>query len=405
LLGSGGVRILSSVVVRTVFVIVLGVPGVLGVVGVLAVLGVASVAHADDVVAYPADGDADAAAADARVEALDDAFGKAISQALSDVLDPEVRRQNKPVIERELIRRARRWIIGFTVTREAVVDDRKQLSVSVRVDRERMRARLAELNIAVKAPADAPAANAPSATVLLRVTAPEGVRATYGLAADKDVPGFAALSGALRRANMVVKRASAAGPAARPDGELPLDDDTAEALAAEVKADLVAIAGVAVGAPVLLRGIDASGVLITARIRLLDRRSPIAGGGDPRGIDRKARKALGQASVVVAARGTDPVVVGHAIDRALMSALADVLPPPAHKLSPAQSYAGNDAPSGEASCWCGSRAARRGRSCRPRSSTCSAHAACRERRYATSRRRAGSSASRPASRSTGSPRS
>jgi hypothetical protein len=166
----------------------------------------------------------------------------------------------------------------------------------------------------------------------LRVTAPEGVRATYGLAAEKDVPGLAALSGALRRANMVVKRASAAGPAARSDGELPLDDDAADALAAEVKADLVAIAGVTVGAPVLLRGIDASGVLVTARVRLLD---------------RKARKALGQASVVAAARGTDPGVVGHAIDRALMAALADVLPPPAQKLSPAQAYAGNDAPSSE----------------------------------------------------------
>jgi hypothetical protein len=312
------VRIFSSVVVLVVLVVV--------------VLGATGAAHAEDVVAYPADGDADAGATDARVEALDDAFGKAVSQALGEVVDAEVRRQNKSVIDRELVRRARRWVIGFTVTREAVTDARKQLSVSVRVDRDRMRARLAELNIAVKAPGDAPAAGAPSVTVLLRVVAPEGVRATYGLSAEKDVPGLAALSGALRRASLVVKRASAAGPAARPDGELPLDDDTADALAADVKADLVAIAGVTIGAPVLLRGIDASGVLVTARIRLLD---------------RKARKALGQSSVIAAARGADPGVVGHAVDRALMAALADVLPQPAQKLPPAQVYAGDEAPVGE----------------------------------------------------------
>jgi hypothetical protein len=299
---------------------------------VVALVVFASAARADDIVAYQADGDADAGAADPRVEALDEAFGKAVSQALSDVLDPEVRRQNKPVIDRELVGRARLWVTRFTVTREAIVDTRKQLSVSVRVDRDKVRARLAELNIAIKGAGDAAAANAPSVVVLLRVSSPEGVRATYGPAAEKEVPGLAALSSTLRRASMVVKRAPAAGPAVRPDGELPLDDDAAELLASEAKVDVVAIAGVVIAAPVLLRGIDASGVLITARVRV---------------IDRKARKVLGQGSVVTAALGTDPAVVGHAIDRALVAALADVLPQPAQRLSPVQAYTGDDPPLAE----------------------------------------------------------
>jgi hypothetical protein len=73
--------------------------------GVLAIAGHG--AHAEDVVAYQADGDADAGAGDARVAALDEAFGKAVSQALNDLLDGDVRRQSKQVLDRELLGHAR----------------------------------------------------------------------------------------------------------------------------------------------------------------------------------------------------------------------------------------------------------------------------------------------------------
>lgn len=289
-------------------------------------------ARADDIVAYQADGDADAATPDARVEALDEAFAKAVSQALADLLEPDVRKQSKPVLDRELLGHARLWVTKFTVTKETVADDRKQLSVSVRVDRDKMRARLSELNIALKAAGEAPAPNAQTVTVLLRVATPEGVHATYGAAAEKDVAGLAALSGALRRANMVIKRAPASGPSAKADGDLPVDDELAEALASEAKADLVAIAGVTVGPPVPLRGVDASGLLISAHVRL---------------VDRKSHKAIGQGAVVTAARGSDPGVVAYATDRALLAAMADVLPQPAQKLAQAQAWSGDDKPIGE----------------------------------------------------------
>jgi hypothetical protein len=298
-------------------------------------LAVAGPARAEDVVSYQADGDADAAAPDARVAALDEAFAKAISQAVNELVDPEVRRQSKPVIDRELVGHARLWVSRFTVTREAVADDRKQVSVSVRVDRDKLRARLGELNIAIRAAGEAPPAAAQGATVLLRVAAPDGVRATYGLAAEKEVAGLAALSEVLRRASFAIRRAPASGPAARADGELPLDDDTAEALAAEAKAELALIGGVSVGAPVPLRGVATSGVLITARLRL---------------IDRKAHKLIGQGAAVVASRGTDPGEVGYAIDRALLAAAADVLPHPAEAaqgLAQAASFSGDDTPVGE----------------------------------------------------------
>ena len=84
---------------------------ILAIVVVVAVLvGGNTGARAEDVVAYQADGDADAGAADARVEALDEAFAKAVAQALSDLLEPDVRKQNKPVLDREILGHARLWV-------------------------------------------------------------------------------------------------------------------------------------------------------------------------------------------------------------------------------------------------------------------------------------------------------
>jgi hypothetical protein len=303
----------------------------LAIVIVAVIVGTSAGAHAEDVVAYQADGDADAGAADARVEALDEAFGKAVAQALGELLDADTRKQHKPVLDRELLGHARLWVTKFTVTKEAVAEDRKQVSVSVRVDRDKLRARLAELNIASKSGAEAPASTQ-TVTVLLRVVTPDGVRATYGLAAEKEVPGLAALSGVLRRANLAIKRAPASGPAAKADGELPVDDDTADALGAEVKADLVAIGSITIGAPVALRGIAANGVLVTTVVRLLD---------------RKTHKALGQGSVVSVARGTDPGVVGYAVDHAAAAATGDVLPQPALSQAQVPTFSEDEAPLGE----------------------------------------------------------
>jgi hypothetical protein len=307
-------------------------------------VGFARSARAEDVVAYQADGDADARAGDARVQALDEAFGKAVVQALGDLLEADVRKQRKSLLDRELVGHARLWVTKFTVTREAVADDRKQLSVSVRIDRDKLRARLAELDIATRSPGEAPGSAgpgpspsaapnpAPAMVIALRISAPSAVRASYGPGAEADIPGLAGLSGALRRANFTPTRAPASGPAVRPEGDLPVDDEAAEALAAEARADFVAVAGVAVGPAVPLRGVDASGVLVTAHVRLLD---------------RKAHKVLGHSTVVSAARGAEPGVLGDTLDRALAAAAADALPPTALPPVQAAPFTGADAPLGQ----------------------------------------------------------
>jgi len=64
-------------------------------------------------------------------------------------------------------------------------------------------------------------------------------------------------------------------------------------------------------------------------------------------VDRKTHKAISQGAVVTASRGTDPGVVGYAIDRAVLAATADALPQPAEKLAQAQAFSGDDKPIGE----------------------------------------------------------
>ena len=299
---------------------------------ILAVLFGAATARAEDVASYDAEGDADlSGGADARVAALDEAFARAVSQALGDVVAPEVRTTRKADLDREIIGHARLWVAKFTVTKDTTADDRRQLKVSVRVDRDKMRAKLTELNIATMTGSEA--SKGRSVAVLLRVTDAKGARASYGATAEKELPGLGALSAALRGGGMTVKRAPASGPAARADGELPLADDEAEGLAGDAKVELAAIAGVTVGAPVSVRGIATDAVLVTARVRL---------------IERRGHKVMGDGAARIASRGTEDSVVAHAIEHALVAATSDVLPPPKQELGQATGFSGDDSPIGEA---------------------------------------------------------
>jgi hypothetical protein len=289
-------------------------------------------AVAEDLATFEVEGEAEAGGSgDPRVAALDEAFSRAIGQALGDLIDAETRKANRAALNEQILGRARLWVTRFTVTKDETVDGRRQLTVTVRVDRDKMRARLAELNIGTAAPVEQPRPGGKAAVILLRVAEPGGARASFGARAEKDPPGLGALAAALRGGGMAIRRPPASGPAARPDGDLPLDDDAAEALAAEVKADVAALAGVSVGEPVAARGVATPVVLVTAHVRL------IAAG----------KKLLGQGVASVAARGTEPAVIAAAIERALVAASADVLPAPRRELSRGQGYAGDDAPIAE----------------------------------------------------------
>jgi hypothetical protein len=278
-------------------------------------------ARAEDVATYDANGDADAGAADPRVAALDDAFAKAVNAAIADLVAGDVRAARKADLDRELVGHARLWIASFKVTRDDTVDGRRQLAVSVRIDRDKLRARATELGIAATAVAPPPdAVPAKSVTILLRLTTPQGVRADYGTIAEKDLPGVAALGGVLARANMTLRRAPASGPAARGTGELPLDDDEAEALAGDAHADLAAIAGVTVGAPEPVRGVATPAQRVDAHLKV---------------IVRRGHALVGQGAAIGVARTGDPAAISAAIDRTLTAAAMELIPPSSHRIAAA----------------------------------------------------------------------
>jgi hypothetical protein len=300
---------------------------IVGFVAALLVL-LAAPALAEDIASYEMEGDADAGGTDPRVAALDEAFSRAASAAIQELVDTDVRKSNKGPIDKEIVGRARLWVTKFTVNKDETRDGRRELVVMVRIDRDKIRARLAELNIASGVPTEAPKAAAKSSVVLMRLVTPDGTRATYGASAEKELPGMGALAGTLRTAGMQTKRASASGPAAKPGGDFPLEDADADALAAEAKADFATVAGVVVGEPTFVRGVPQPGVLVTAHVKVLAR------GGKP----------VGQGTATVAARGTDASVIGAAIERALVAATTDVLPPPKATLSQAPTFSGDDTP-------------------------------------------------------------
>src|SRR5687768_16556827 len=120
------------------------------------------------------EGDADAGGADPRVAALDEAFARAAQQAVGEIVDADVRKTSKATLDREIVGRARLWVVKFTVTKDVTSEGRRELTVQVRIDRDKLRARLAELGIGTSVAGEQPKPNAKSVVVLLRIIGPDG---------------------------------------------------------------------------------------------------------------------------------------------------------------------------------------------------------------------------------------
>ncbi len=225
-----------------------------------------------EVVTYETRGRADEGAADPRTQALDVAFAAAVTEAVADLAGPAARVRAAEV-DREIIKRARRYVASFQVRAQTTDGGRLELEVAVRVDLDKVRTRLVELGVALRSRDVDPAATAPrarTATVLLRVTGAGPPAASFGAAASTDVPGLARLGEALASAGFAAVPASAAGPAPGSERELPVDDAGARALAGDVRADVVVIVGVQVGEVGPVRGVPLRAAPATARLRVLD---------------------------------------------------------------------------------------------------------------------------------------
>jgi hypothetical protein len=128
---------------------------------------------------------------------------------------------------------------------------------------------------------------------------------------------------------MTVRRAPDSGVAN--EGDIPISDVDADPLGDAAKAELVAIAGVTVGEPVPVRGRPQPAVLVSAHVRL---------------IDRKAHQVVGQGTALATSASGDDLQ--YAVDRALAAAALDVLPPQPKRLAQAGAFTGPDTPIGDA---------------------------------------------------------
>lgn len=231
--------------------------------------GVAPVAA--DPATYQAAGTAVASDADARTRALDAAFTTAVTEAVADLAGKAARTQ-AAAVEREITRRARRFVASFRVTAERTTGDRLEVEVTVKIDRDKLAAKLVELGVELRAaPApEPPPVSLPSVAVLYRVIGDGAVRASFGDGASPGLPGQGALADGLARAGYRLSTAPVAGPPPDDDGELPLDDASARALAAASGEAAVLVASVAVGAAGPVRGAPIVAAPARARLRLLD---------------------------------------------------------------------------------------------------------------------------------------
>lgn len=312
---------------------------VVGIAAVLAIL--AAPARAEDVQMYVADGDAAATVKDPRTAALDDAFGRAVTTALGELVDGEARKANKQAIDREIIARSRLWVAKFKVQKDQTNDGRRQLTVEVSVDRDKMRVRLGELSVPLQGEQPQGTGALRTAIVLLRVVDTQGVRASFGVSADKDVAGLGPLSATLRSGGLTLLRPPTAG-AVKAGGELPLDDDEADAVASDAKSDAAVVANVTVGAPVAARGVADPAVMVTARVRLVGKGKKMAGDGSATiavKVPAEDKRSAGPAA---------SPIVHDAIERALVAAAEDVVGPPRAVLGQSQGFKGDDTPVAEA---------------------------------------------------------
>lgn len=281
-------------------------------------------AHAEPVT-YATDGAA-AAGDNARVAALDEAFKAAVREAVAALVAPADRTTHQATLDAEVVRRARLWVASFKVTRERTTDGVLRVEVDVRIDHDKLIARLAELGVPARDPRadgadarpDPDAVAARHATLLLRVATGDGAIATYGAGGEPRHGLALASAPLLATRGLIAVEAPTGGARVRAgDGAdgLPLDDGDARALAGEVHADVAVVAGVTVGAIGPVRGTRELGVLARARVRVLD---------------LGAARVVGDADAARGARapaGSGAAALGDDVARwAMLDALARAVP-------------------------------------------------------------------------------
>lgn len=330
-------------------------PSLIALLALLLALAPIGRARAEEVQTYEVVGQADAGAGDPRAVAVDDAFSTATREAVEDLLTKAQRAEHRALIGKEIYGRARRWVASYKVLEDTTAEGKRKLTVSVRIHRDTLRARLVELAILEEAaaPGDEPADDVvtppsspsgasgssseasrwtgQSATLLLRVRRGERVAANYGASGERDLVGADAASAVLSSRGLVLRPAPFSGPGARSEGELPMSDDAARALAKEAKAELAVLVGAEVSGRQTVRGVASPMVLARAKARVL-------------ATSRDRSEGEGVGAVVVPAGEDERAIAAAALDRAVTAAVSEALPMTSAVAAPAAELTSDDEP-------------------------------------------------------------
>lgn len=278
---------------------------------VAALVGTVMPAAAEDVVAYRVQGVAPTATGDTRTVALDDAFARAVRSALAALVPAAARTDHQEALDRELVAHSRLWITAFTVTQDKTGDARRELMVTVQIDRDRMRAQLERLQIPTAPAFDA--AKPPVIAIAVHVTAPSRDRAVLSAVATEALTTVFRSAGFEIAASPDGSRAGMAGDVAARS-----DTDTVARTAAAVR--WLAAADIALGEASFVRGLPRDVVVVTVRVRAsANSDSPVVaaspGGERPQRVVESAATATAFADAIEGG-----------IKRAIAAATADVVP-------------------------------------------------------------------------------
>jgi hypothetical protein len=213
----------------------------------------------------------------ARSQALDRAFVAAVDQVLGHLITAETRAAREGDVEREILRRARRYVDSFRVIDEREAGGRLLIKAQVRVVQRQLVETLDELAIErYRARAqDAPEfreQGRPKVVVLLAATDGESTSATFGTRGGDGGPAGRRLVAELAdRGFEVVEASGESVPVSRevPDGLL-LSDEVAADLAARLGAGGAFVVGLEAAPAKPIRATRLHGAESRASLRVVD---------------------------------------------------------------------------------------------------------------------------------------
>lgn len=233
----------------------------------VALIGPLGPAAADEIVTYDVRGRADASRLDPRTGALDAAFAAAVREAVARLIGAP-NGDTAAVVEREIVSRARRFVASFQVRDQGAAEGWLELAVAVRVDHDKLRARLGEVGLA--AASTSPPARGSRAVVLMRVVGVGPAAANFG-AGRQQVPGLDRVAEVLDRAGWVaIEPPVTAAPLDDLNARWPIDDRGARSAAAQARAQVAVVLEVRVAAPGPVRGTSLSAAPAEVALRVVD---------------------------------------------------------------------------------------------------------------------------------------